>query len=198
MVNHHVCPVSASLFSRKYWFPQLLQRQCGAFVLIAFNCEPSLYANYHLKPSCKPITGVSQGTILKVPRRVREGSSLTQGLTMHLLTTITWNDGRSLRHIIGWKSFLSESRIEVELTRRTGRRVLVSTVQGCLLATGYCSRHPDRCSRVTPDYCCCRRTLANRVQNWNHQYWLHAIIDDESRVRRRASFMVLTVIIISF
>ena len=149
MVNHHVCPVSASLFCRKYWFPQLLQRQCGAFALIAFNCESSLYANYHLKPSSKPITGVSQGTILKVPVRVRGGSSLTQGLSMHLLKTITWNDGR----IIGWKSFLSASRIEMELTRRTGRRVFVSTVQGCLLATGYCSRHSDRSSWMTPDHC---------------------------------------------
>ena len=41
------CPVPLT-FSRGCWFPQLLQRQCVAFVMKAFSGGLSLYANYHL------------------------------------------------------------------------------------------------------------------------------------------------------
>ena len=36
--------------ARECWFPQSSQRQFSAFVLIAFNYEPSLYVDYHLRP----------------------------------------------------------------------------------------------------------------------------------------------------
>ena len=41
-VGHHVCPVPISLLSQAFWFPQLPQRQCDAFVLITFSCKLSL------------------------------------------------------------------------------------------------------------------------------------------------------------
>ena len=43
----------SAFFSREWWFPPLPQKQCVAFVLITFNIELSLYANYHLKPKWK-------------------------------------------------------------------------------------------------------------------------------------------------
>ena len=49
MVGYHLCPVLVSLLSRECWFPQLPQRQCGAFVLITLSFECLLYANYYLK-----------------------------------------------------------------------------------------------------------------------------------------------------
>ena len=61
MVDNHFCPDPVSLLSRECCFPHLHQRQCDAFVLISFSCEPSMYANYHLKPtwqSCKLRPGV--------------------------------------------------------------------------------------------------------------------------------------------
>ena len=58
MVGRHFCSVPVTLLSRECLFPQLLQRQCAAFVLIIFSCEPSLYVKYHIKPkwrSCQPV-----------------------------------------------------------------------------------------------------------------------------------------------
>ena len=58
VVNHNFCPVLISPF--QCWFPQLAQRQCVAFMLIAFSIKLTLYANYHFKPtwkSCKYTVG---------------------------------------------------------------------------------------------------------------------------------------------
>ena len=60
-VDHHFCQVPVCFLSRECRFPQLHQRPCGAFVLITFSYEPSLYANYHCKPtwqSCQPISAL--------------------------------------------------------------------------------------------------------------------------------------------
>ena len=61
MVDHHLCAIPVSLLPRECWYPQLPQRQCGTFAWITFSCEPSLYANGHLKPkrqSCQPISSL--------------------------------------------------------------------------------------------------------------------------------------------
>ena len=50
--------------------------------------------------------------------------------------TIKLKGDRVLLRIMRRKSFLSAFRIRVELIRRTGRRVLVCTVQGRLVAAG--------------------------------------------------------------
>ena len=43
------------------------------------------------------------------------------------------------------------------------------------VAAGYCLRHPDRCPRVIPDHRCCRRMLAQRHRNLNHQHSPHVL-----------------------
>ena len=46
-------------------------------------------------------------------------------------------------------------------------------VQGHLVAAGYRPRPSDQLPRLTPDYRCCRRMLADRPRKWNHQHWSH-------------------------
>ena len=76
------------------------------------------------------------------------------------------------------------ARIRVGLTRAAGRPVFAHTDQRCLVATGYCSRHPELCTRLTPDHRCCCSMLAHRHENWNHQRWprVTLLIADESIV----------------
>ena len=81
-----------------------------------------------------------------------------------------------------WRSFLSASRIRVELIRLIGRHVFVCIVKGCLVAAGYHSKHLDRCPRLPPDRRCHCRMFADRPQNWNHQHWSYAIFNIQSMV----------------
>ena len=48
-----------------------------------------------------------------------------------------------------WGNFLSASRFRVELIWRTGSHASARMAQGCLVASGYHSRHPYRCSKMT-------------------------------------------------
>ena len=103
------------------------------------------------------ITEVSQGAI-QILHRDRESSSLTHGLFGRLLQ----KENRTRLRIMMWRSFLSAFRIRVELIRLTGCHVFVHTVQGCLVATGYHSKHPEQCPRLNPDHSCHCRILADR------------------------------------
>ena len=82
----------------------------------------------------------------------------------------------------GKKSFLSAPRIRVELIRRTGRHIFVRTVQICLVAAGFHSRHPGRCPILTPDHHHHRGILAHKHHNWNHRYWSYVLFAYESIV----------------
>ena len=55
-------------------------------------------------------------------------------------------------HIMKENGFISASGIRVDLIRRIGRRVAVYKVQRRLVLAGYCSRHPDKWHRLTPDH----------------------------------------------
>ena len=79
-------------------------------------------------------------------------------------------------------SFLSASRIRVELIRRIGRRVFVCTVQRCLVSVGCRSRHLFWYPRLTPDHRRHCRMLVRRQQNWNQQHWSHVPFANESIV----------------
>ena len=100
---------------------------------------------------------------LKVLCSVSESSSPTKGLRGYLLKIITPKEDRVLLRIMRWKSFLSVSRIRVDLIRRTGRPVFARTVRGHLVAAGYRSRRPDWCPRRTPDHPCHHRMLSDRL-----------------------------------
>ena len=81
------------------------------------------------------------------------------------------------------KSFLSVSRMRMDLIWWTGRRFFVHTIQICLVASGYRWRDPEaRCPRLTFDHRVCRHMLAHRHHNWNHQHWAHVLFADESIV----------------
>ena len=132
MVKHHFCLVVVSLLSRGCWFPKLPLRQSDAFMLITFSCEPSLCANYYLKPkwqSCQPISVLQFLKILfgsqvlfilrmrcrelldcrKVlynsPTCVRESSSHTLGLHGHLLKMATSEEESAPLRIMRRKVF---------------------------------------------------------------------------------------------
>ena len=101
--------------------------------------------------------GVSRTNYWGVTRRqlkspTRDSSSLTHGLHGHLLKMNISKEGRAPLRIMRWKMVLSASMIKVELIRRRGHIVFVCIVQGRLVAAGYCSRHPDRCPKLTPDH----------------------------------------------
>ena len=192
--------VRLTLETWRYLFPQLPPKQCGAFVLIPFGWEPSLYVNHLLKPKWQSWPTISSMSLLKILfgyqgflhgrcrknlsvtrchlkglRLVPESNSLTHVLRGHLLKTITSKEDHAFLHIITWKNVLSASRVRVELIRWTGCCVFV--------AAGYQSKHPDWCPRLTPDHSCHHSMFKDRLQNLNHQHWSHAIFDDESRVR---------------
>ena len=79
----------------------------------------------------------------KVLRRVRKNIHLTQGLWGHLLKKTASKEDHAFHRIMRRKSFLSASKITVELIRRTGCPVFVCTAQGSSVADVCCSRHPD-------------------------------------------------------
>ena len=89
-------------------------------------------------------------------------------------------EDHALLRIMKRNSFLSAS-IKVELIIQTWRPVCVHTIQGRLVAAGYCSRHPDRCLRLIPNHHR-RRMLAHKHHNWNRQHWSHVLFADESIV----------------
>ena len=109
------------------------------------------------------IIGVSQRAIFK-----------------HLLKTITLK-GHAFLHIGRRKCFFAAPRIKVELIRQSGPHIFVCMVQGHLVATGYRSRDPNRCPRLTPGHSH-RRMLAPKHQNWNHQHWSRVLFAEESIV----------------
>ena len=59
------------------------------------------------------------------------------------------SDGGGLGYV--FKVF-SASRIRGEVIMRPERSLFVRMAQGCLVATGYRSRHPKLCSRLNPDH----------------------------------------------
>ena len=130
------------------------------------------------------ITGVSQVTRrhLKSPPPCPWEQLSYTSLPGHLLKTITSKGDRALLHIVSRNSFLSASRIRVELIIRTGHRALVRMVHRYLVTAEYRFIHSDRCHRLTPDYGRRRRMLAHRNQNWNHQQWPHVLFADETIV----------------
>ena len=122
------------------WFPQLSQKQCGAFVLITFSCEPSLYANcppnqtkvaimqINIRPviieknvrysglglcqkDMSRITGMPKGAIWKVTCRVHESSGFTQGLHRYLLKAVPF-----LRMLVCW--WICSCGVELQAVRK--------------------------------------------------------------------------------
>ena len=143
LVDHHVCPFPVSILSREYslsWVlisptaPKAVWRICVDHIQLwaVVVCKlPSQTKAAIIRPviienifrfSCiglsqmqmSRITGVSQGAILKVPRRVHASSSFTQGLRGHLLKTITPKEDlhSPYHHENLWKNFLSASRAD--------------------------------------------------------------------------------------
>ena len=86
--------------------------------------------------------------IIKITGRVRESMSLTQGLLEHLLKTTTSRDHHAILHIMRRKSFLSASRMKVELIKRTGR--LFAQFKYVKQQLDYQLRFPDRYPTLTP------------------------------------------------
>ena len=128
------------------------------------------------------IIGVSQGVIYYVLFRVRDNISFTQGLHGRLVKWILSKEDRAHFHIMRWKSFISQSRIRVELLRRIGRRVVVRMVQRCQVAVGYLSRHSDRYSDWILTIVAAAACWHTGTRNWNHQHWSHMLFTDESIV----------------
>ena len=113
------CPVPLT-FSRGCWFPQLLQRQCVAFVMKAFSCGLSLYANYHLNRG-----------------RNQANEYLACNYWNYCLVLRSWHISRI--------TFLS-SRIRVECIRRIACYDFVCMTQNRLVA--WISNYITRCNEI--------------------------------------------------
>ena len=124
-------------------------------------------------------TGVSQGIISKVLCHVWETGRAMQRPRGHKLRMATPREDCVLLWILRRNSFLSSSRIRVDLIRR--HRSSACMVQRRLVTAWYCSRRPPICPRLDHDHCCRRSIWAGRHENWNHQHWFDVIFAHESR-----------------
>ena len=194
MVDHHFIFPSVSLLSRKRlvaylcWLHSAVSRRCikitiwNQFGNHANQCPACNHWKYCSVLISRTFPEGDVENYWSVKRwhlhHVRENNNLTQGLRGHLFKAIASKEYHAILLILRWKSFLSASRSR---WGRSGRPVIVRTVQGRFVAAGYRS-HPGRCPRLTPHRCCGRHMLADRPQTWNHQRWSHAIFDDDPRV----------------
>ena len=92
------------------------------------------------------------------------------------------HQNRTALFSVSWGFYLSANHeVMVGLIGWTGCSVFVCTVQRCLGAAGYRSRHLDRFPKLTPDHRHRRRRmLAHNHQNWNHQQQSLVVVADES------------------
>ena len=150
VVDHQFCSVPFNRLSRECWFSNcsesslahLCWTQLWAVVVCKwFQNQSCIYViqypacNYWKYCSVLMFWDFSEGEAenywsvtrchLKVLRCVHESSSFTEELHGHRLRTIISKEDRAFRCIMRRQSFLSASRIRVELTRRTGQGVFV-------------------------------------------------------------------------
>ena len=77
--------------------------------------------------------------------------------------------------------FISAPRLRMQMIHRFGRGMSVWTIRRQLLATGYWSRCPTRCPRLTLEHRRRRREWGRRHRVWYLRQWRYCILSDESR-----------------
>ena len=75
--------------------------------------------------------------------------------------------------------FISDPRLRMQMIRRFGRWMSVRIIWRRLLATGYWSRRPVRCPRLTLEHRRCRREWGRRHKVWDLRQLRHCIFSDE-------------------
>ena len=154
--NH---PTTASVFPRSRYKSMLISSECAP-------APPPTHSQTHYKISwthCSVVWSwavsagdieehmsvtrwhIESSVVLAKPEELSKGHKPPHG---HRLRISTPREDGALIRIMRRNRFLSSSRIKVELIRRTGRRVSARTAQTHLVAAGYHSRRPARCSRL--------------------------------------------------
>ena len=93
----------------------------------------------------------------------------------------TSREDRQLLRMVRTNCFISAPRPWMQMIRRFGRRMSIRTIRRWLLATGYWSRRPARCPRLTLDYGRRHCEWGRKHRVWDLRQWRHCIFSDESR-----------------
>ena len=125
--------------------------------------------------------GVSQGCTSKILRRKRETGRPHQRKRGGAIRISTPREDRQLLRMVRTNRFISAPRLRMQMIRRFGRRMSVRTIRRRLLATGYWSRRPARCPRLTLEHRRRRREWGRRHGVWGLKQWRHCVFSDESR-----------------
>ena len=125
--------------------------------------------------------GVSQGCVSKIMWRNREIDQPHQRKRGDSMKISTPREDRQLLQMVRTNSFMSASRLRMQMIRRFGRRMSVRTIRRRLLAAGFWSRRPARCPRLTLEHRRHRREWGRRHRVWDLRQWIHCIFSDESR-----------------
>ena len=93
----------------------------------------------------------------------------------------TPREDRQLLRMVRVNCFISAPRLRMQMIRRFWRRMSVRTIRRRLLASGYWSRRPARCPRLTLEHRRRRLEWERRRRVWDLRQCRHCIFSDESR-----------------
>ena len=139
-----------------------------------------LLANGNSQRKVARMLGVSRGCISKILRRNRETSRPHQRKRGGSMKISTPREDRQLLQMVRTNWFISAPRLRMQMVRRFGRRMSVRAIRRQLLATGYWSRRPARCPRLTLEHRRRRREWGKRHNVWDLRQCRHFIFSDES------------------
>ena len=139
-------------------------------------------ANGYSQQKVARMLGVSEWCICKILRGSRETGRPHQRKRGDTMEIFTPREDHQLLRMVRMDSFISAPRLLMQMIRRFGRRMSVRTIWRRLLATGYWSRRPAKCPRLTLEHRQHRREWERRHTVWDLRQWRHCIFSDESRL----------------